>query len=135
MAISYVAYANGLRHSKMSEEDEPLEVGADVSKDDFDPEEWNYYITHGAIVRKGGPNDPEVLAAANEPEEIDESDEDPRDTEIRRLREALALYTGRGVSPAPGDHLSDVAQAEDEAQAEEDKKASKASAPKPADTK
>lgn len=119
MAIRYVAYANGIRHDNLNEDDEALEVGADVNKADFDPEEWNYLVQHGAIVRKGGPHDPEVLAAANEPEEYDESDEDPRDTRIRQLEEALALYTGRGQTPAAGTHLSDLSDAESEEDVDE----------------
>jgi hypothetical protein len=129
MAIQHVAYTNGLRTKNAEEGEGLIEVGGDVNPDMFEPEDWNYHLVHGNVVRKGGPNDPEVLAAALEPEEVDEANEDPLVTENRRLREALALYTGRGVSPAPGDHLSDVAQAEEEAQAEEDRKPSVPKAP------
>jgi len=132
MATQYVTYAQGL-HAKDADPEgyDPFEVGAEVNKGMFEPDDWDYHITHGNIVRKGGPNDPEVLAAANEPEEYNEADEDPRDTEIRRLREALELYTGRGQTPAPATHLSDLADAENAAQAEEDRKRSGPKVPEP----
>ena len=137
MATEYVTYSNGLRPIGHGEDDEPLEVGTVVAKGDFEPEEWDYHIQHGAIVRKGGPNDPEVLAAALEPEEVDETSEDPRDTEIRQLREALALYVGRGTTPAASSHLGDLAaaEAEDVAEAEEEKKVASKPASKPAENK
>jgi hypothetical protein len=118
MAVQYVAYTQGLHGKNVDVDDEtgayePIEVGADVSKDDFEPEDWNYHIQHGNIVRKGGPHDPTVLAEALQPEEVDE-EPDPKDLEIARLRESLALYQGRGLTPAPGTHISDLADAGEE---------------------
>jgi hypothetical protein len=113
--VQYVAYSNGLRHKDADPEDEEASFapGATVNKGMFEPEEWNYHVLHGSIVRKGGPDDPEVLQANLAPDEPEE-EEDPKDRRIRELEESLALYTGRVGTPAPGSHLNDLAQNEDE---------------------
>jgi hypothetical protein len=99
----YVAYTNGLRHKdhlNNADSDEGwFSTGDEVTPEAFSDEDWQYHVTHGNIVRKGGPHDPEVLNAALEPEEISDN---PLEQENRMLREQLAIYQGRGGTPAPG---------------------------------
>jgi len=133
MATQYVTYAQGL-HAKDADPEgyDPFEVGAEVNKGMFEPDDWDYHITHGNIVRKGGPNDPEVLAAANEPEEYNEADEDPAATprsgvSVRRWSCTPAAVRRLHLRR----NLSDLADAENAAQAEEDRKRSGPKVPEP----
>ena len=73
---SYVAYTNGLGVTEDNENG--IAPGEPVRPSDFDPEEWDYHIQHANIVRAGGPNDPNVLAA-NLEEDI------PTDPKDRRI--------------------------------------------------
>jgi hypothetical protein len=109
MAIEYVAYTNGLGID--DDHDEGFAVGDVVTKERFTDEDWAYHIQHGNVVRKGGPHDPEVLAAALAPEE---DLEDPKEQRIRELERQLDLLTGRVGTPAPGQHLVDVQGLHDE---------------------
>jgi hypothetical protein len=106
---SYVAYTNGLGAT----EDNPdgIESGAAVSPGDFDVDEWTYHIMHGNVVRAGSPNDPNVLAAADE----EEIPEDPKDRRIKDLEAQLLLFAGRPGTPAPSSHLDDLAQVKEKA--------------------
>jgi hypothetical protein len=115
---SYVAYTNGLGVTEDNENG--LAPGEAVKPSDFEPDEWDYHIQHGNIVRAGGPNDPNVLAA-NAEEEIPK---DPKDLRIQQLEAQLELLTGRQGTPAPGTHLSDLADAQAEEEAAKEKKPS-----------
>jgi len=86
----YVAYTNGLLATESSPDG--LAPGDTVSKGDFDDEEWAYHVLHGNVVRAGGPHDPNVLAAASEPEEVSE---DPKEQRIRALEQQLEMYQGQ----------------------------------------
>jgi hypothetical protein len=103
----YVAYTNGL----LADEDKPgVDPGTTVKANDFTPEDWDYHIAHGNIVRKGGPNDPNVLA--EQAEVVADEKLSPEQARIRELEDQLSMYTGRQPTPAPGTHLSDLADAQ-----------------------
>jgi hypothetical protein len=99
----YVAYTSGLRHQDHIDNEESdegwINTGDVVTPEMFSDEDWRYHLDRGNIVRKGGPHDPEVLNASLEPEEVSE---DPKDQEIRMLRQQIELLTGRTGTPAPG---------------------------------
>jgi hypothetical protein len=91
-----------------------LQPGDEISPLNYSEEDWNYNVTHGVFVRKGGPHDPSVLAGPQD----DDEDPDPKDLRIRELERQLELMHGRQGTPAPGTMDPDVLQAQQDRDAE-----------------
>ena len=93
-----------------------IQPGDSVSPLDFGEEDWTYHVQHGNIVRQGGVNDPNVLAAATD----DDVPDDPKDEYIRTLEAEIERMGGRVGTPAPGATDADVLEAQRARQDEQD---------------
>jgi len=60
--------------------------GTTVRPEDFDEDQWAYYLEHGNVVVQGGEDDPNILEARAAGEDY----VDPRDTRIAELEAQIA---------------------------------------------
>jgi len=75
--MAYVAY---------TELGPDIPPGTTVRPEDFDEDQWAYFLEHGNVVVQGGEDDPNILEARAAGEDY----VDPRDTRIAELEAQIA---------------------------------------------